>query len=186
MYPVSHSQAVRILSLILFFSPSLVCTVDGRLYFCFSWQLLLSTWRYTWRTVKYISAFFAFPKGSPYVAPSEIVQKIMERLREHDSHEVDASSSHHEQYGPSHQNGRLSVLSPDNRQFLEQPRSKSPDMRNKRMIIGKRGERIVGTVTFVIDLHREKNAVGSTRSAVTPVARTIYSCVNSVNKYRWL
>ncbi|EFN85980.1 uncharacterized protein LOC105181887 isoform X2 [Harpegnathos saltator] len=77
--------------------------------------------------------------GSPYVAPSEIVQKIMERLREHDSHEVDTSAYNHcEQYSPSHQNGRLSVLSPDNRQFLEQPRSKSPDMRNKRMIIGQK------------------------------------------------
>ncbi|XP_014482163.1 PREDICTED: uncharacterized protein LOC106748287 isoform X2 [Dinoponera quadriceps] len=77
--------------------------------------------------------------GSPYVAPSEIVQKIMERLREHDFHEVDTNSYYYcEQYSPSHQNGRLSVLSPDNRQFLEQPRSKSPDMRNKRMIIGQK------------------------------------------------
>lgn len=58
----------------------------------------------------------------------------MERLREHESHEADTSC---EQYSPLHQSGKLSVLSPDNRQFLEQPRSKSPDMRNKRMIIGK-------------------------------------------------
>lgn len=82
--------------------------------------------------------FFLFLKGSPYVAPSEIVQKIMERLREHDNHEVDTNSYYCEQYNPLHQNpGRLSVLSPDNRQFLEQPRSRSPDMCNKRMIIGK-------------------------------------------------
>lgn len=77
-------------------------------------------------------------KGSPYVAPSEIVQKIMERLRENENHEVDTNSYYCEQYSPLYQNsGKLSVLSPDNRQFLEQPRSKSPDMRNKRMIIGK-------------------------------------------------
>ncbi|XP_029661771.1 uncharacterized protein LOC115234682 isoform X2 [Formica exsecta] len=77
--------------------------------------------------------------GSPYVAPSEIVQKIMERLREHENHEVDTNSYYYEQYSPLYQNsGRLSVLSPDNRQFLEQPRSKSPDMRNKRMIIGQK------------------------------------------------
>jgi len=77
-------------------------------------------------------------KGSPYVAPSEIVQKIMERLRGHENHEADASLYNYEQHSPFHQNGTFSsVLSPDNRQFLEQPRSKSPDMRNKRMIIGK-------------------------------------------------
>ncbi|XP_072742966.1 uncharacterized protein Olf186-m isoform X2 [Anoplolepis gracilipes] len=77
--------------------------------------------------------------GSPYVAPSEIVQKIMERLREHENHEVDTNSYYCEQYSSLYQNsGRLSVLSPDNRQFLEQPRSKSPDMRNKRMIIGQK------------------------------------------------
>ncbi|XP_050455519.1 uncharacterized protein LOC126853655 isoform X2 [Cataglyphis hispanica] len=77
--------------------------------------------------------------GSPYVAPSEIVQKIMERLRENENHEVDTNSYYCEQYSPLYQNsGRLSVLSPDNRQFLEQPRSKSPDMRNKRMIIGQK------------------------------------------------
>ncbi|XP_011882323.1 PREDICTED: uncharacterized protein LOC105570021 isoform X2 [Vollenhovia emeryi] len=76
--------------------------------------------------------------GSPYVAPSEIVQKIMERLREHDSHEPDTSLYNCDQYSSSHQNGKLSVLSPDNRQFLEQPRCKSPDMRNKRMIIGQK------------------------------------------------
>ncbi|XP_048514582.1 uncharacterized protein LOC105684324 isoform X1 [Athalia rosae] len=79
--------------------------------------------------------------GSPYVAPSEIVQKIMERLREHETHEVDLfnySSSNSELFGPMQQDGRLSVLSPDNRQYLERPRSKSPDMRNKRMIIGKK------------------------------------------------
>lgn len=80
---------------------------------------------------------FIFLKGSPYVAPSEIVQKIMERLREHESHETDTSSYNCDQYGSFQQNGKLSVLSPDNRQFLEQPRCKSPDMRNKRMIIGK-------------------------------------------------
>jgi len=61
----------------------------------------------------------------------------MERLREHESHEVDTNLYNCEQHG-SYQNGKLSVLSPDNRQFLEQPRSRSPDMRNKRMIIGKR------------------------------------------------
>ncbi|XP_001607149.1 uncharacterized protein LOC100123504 isoform X2 [Nasonia vitripennis] len=80
--------------------------------------------------------------GSPYVAPSEIVQKIMQRLREHESHEFDAYASYNnnaEPYMlPQQQEGRLSVLSPDNRQFLERPRSKSPDMRNKRMIIGQR------------------------------------------------
>ncbi|XP_018053831.1 PREDICTED: uncharacterized protein LOC108690833 isoform X2 [Atta colombica] len=76
--------------------------------------------------------------GSPYVAPSEIVQKIMERLREHDSHEVDTSLYNYDQYSSLHQNGKFSVLSPDNRQFLEQPRSKSPDMHNKRMIIGQK------------------------------------------------
>ncbi|KAL6263970.1 hypothetical protein P5V15_004051 [Pogonomyrmex californicus] len=76
--------------------------------------------------------------GSPYVAPSEIVQKIMERLREHDSHETDTSLYNCDQYSPNVQNGKLSVLSPDNRQFLERSRSKSPDMRNKRMIIGQK------------------------------------------------
>lgn len=77
--------------------------------------------------------------GSPYVAPSEIVQKIMQRLREHESHEHDpyAMYNSYEQYSPLHCGGTLSVLSPDSRQFLERPRSKSPDMRNKRMIIGK-------------------------------------------------
>lgn len=82
--------------------------------------------------------FFCIFKGSPYVAPSEIVQKIMERLREHDSHEVDTSLYNYDQYSSLHQNGKFSVLSPDNRQFLEQPRSKSPDMHNKRMIIGQK------------------------------------------------
>lgn len=62
----------------------------------------------------------------------------MERLREHESHEADTSLCNYDQHSPLHQNGKLSVLSPDNRQFLERPRSKSPDMRNKRMIIGKR------------------------------------------------
>ncbi|CAK9802990.1 hypothetical protein ANTQUA_LOCUS3539 [Anthophora quadrimaculata] len=78
--------------------------------------------------------------GSPYVAPSEIVQKIMQRLREHESHELDpyAMYNSYEQYNPLHCSGTLSVLSPDNRQFLERPRSKSPDMRNKRMIIGQK------------------------------------------------
>ncbi|XP_076657490.1 ki-ras-induced actin-interacting protein-IP3R-interacting domain olf186-M isoform X2 [Halictus rubicundus] len=78
--------------------------------------------------------------GSPYVAPSEIVQKIMQRLREHESHEHDpyAMYNSYEQYSPFQQSGKLSVLSPDNRQFLERPRSKSPDMRNKRMIIGQK------------------------------------------------
>ncbi|XP_017886376.1 uncharacterized protein LOC108628747 isoform X2 [Ceratina calcarata] len=78
--------------------------------------------------------------GSPYVAPSEIVQKIMQRLREHESHEHDpyAMYNSYEQYSPVHCSSTQSVLSPDNRQFLEQPRSKSPDMRNKRMIIGQK------------------------------------------------
>nr|XP_031835192.1 uncharacterized protein LOC116428123 isoform X1 [Nomia melanderi]XP_031835193.1 uncharacterized protein LOC116428123 isoform X1 [Nomia melanderi] len=79
--------------------------------------------------------------GSPYVAPSEIVQKIMQCLREHESHEQDpyALYNSYEQYSPLQQtSGTLSVLSPDNRQFLERPRSKSPDMRNKRMIIGQK------------------------------------------------
>lgn len=77
--------------------------------------------------------------GSPYVAPSEIVQKIMQRLREHENHEHDphAVYNSYEQYNPLYCDGTFSVLSPDNRQFLERPRSKSPDMRNKRMIIGK-------------------------------------------------
>lgn len=60
----------------------------------------------------------------------------MERLREHESHEMDTSAYSCEPYSPLQQSGRLSVLSPDNRQFLEQQRSRSPDMRNKRMIIG--------------------------------------------------
>lgn len=78
--------------------------------------------------------------GSPYVEPSEIVQKIVQRLREHESHEHDpyATYNSYEQYSPLQCNGTLSVLSPDNRQFLERPRSKSPDMRNKRMIIGQK------------------------------------------------
>lgn len=70
--------------------------------------------------------------GSPYVTASEIVQKIMERLHEHEYHDV----SHLQPESCNVQEGRLSVLSPDNRHFLEQPRSKSPDMRNKRMVIG--------------------------------------------------
>ncbi|KAJ8686879.1 hypothetical protein QAD02_022673 [Eretmocerus hayati] len=100
--------------------------------------------------------------GSPYVAPSEIVQKIMQRLREHETQELEAatlSCLHHnnnnninnninnnhcsnssgETYPlPPQDNSRLSVLSPDNRLYLDRPRSKSPDMRNKRMIIGQR------------------------------------------------
>ncbi|XP_014599983.1 PREDICTED: uncharacterized protein LOC106784689 isoform X1 [Polistes canadensis] len=78
--------------------------------------------------------------GSPYVAPSEIVQKIMERLREHESHEMDACAIYnaYEQSNKMYPQPKHSVLSPDNRQFLEQPRSKSPDMRNKRMIIGQK------------------------------------------------
>lgn len=63
----------------------------------------------------------------------------MERLREHESHEMDAYAIYnaYEQRNKIYPQPRHSVLSPDNRQFLEQPRSKSPDMRNKRMIIGK-------------------------------------------------
>ncbi|KAF7380705.1 hypothetical protein HZH66_014081 [Vespula vulgaris] len=78
--------------------------------------------------------------SSPYVAPSEIVQKIMERLREHESHEMDAYAIYnaYEQHNKIYPQPGHSVLSPDNRQFLEQPRSKSPDMRNKRMIIGQK------------------------------------------------
>ncbi|XP_033209444.1 uncharacterized protein LOC117168135 [Belonocnema kinseyi] len=76
--------------------------------------------------------------GSPYVAPSEIVQKIMERLRENESHELESYTGYNISFEQSPQEGRLSVLSPDNRQFLDQPRSKSPDMRNKRMIIGQK------------------------------------------------
>ncbi|XP_076682711.1 ki-ras-induced actin-interacting protein-IP3R-interacting domain olf186-M isoform X2 [Andrena cerasifolii] len=78
--------------------------------------------------------------GSPYVAPSEIVQKIMKRLRDNESHDQDAYSMYnsYEQYSPMQCNGTFSVLSPDSRQFLERPRSKSPDMRNKRMIIGQK------------------------------------------------
>ncbi|XP_058796202.1 uncharacterized protein LOC131667043 isoform X4 [Phymastichus coffea] len=72
--------------------------------------------------------------GSPYVAPSEIVQKIMQRLREHESHELDVYVNGSSVPEP----GKLSVLSPDNRLYLERPRSKSPDMRNKRMIIGQK------------------------------------------------
>lgn len=79
-----------------------------------------------------------FSLGSPYVAPSEIVQKIMDRLRDHETHELDTSPSRNNVNQNNQQtNTRLSVLSPDNRQFLEQPRSRSPDMRHKRMIIGK-------------------------------------------------
>ncbi|XP_011309170.1 uncharacterized protein olf186-M isoform X1 [Fopius arisanus] len=76
--------------------------------------------------------------GSPYVAPSEIVQKIMERLREHESHEFDAYTAYNFETctaTPVQQSG-LSVLSPDNRQFLDRQRSKSPDICKKRMIIG--------------------------------------------------
>lgn len=64
----------------------------------------------------------------------------MDRLREHETHEIDPYAMYncYEQYSPLPQNGTLSVLSPDNRQFLERPRSKSPDMRNKRMIIGQK------------------------------------------------
>lgn len=106
-------------------------------------------------TVKYI--FFSFShvslEGSPYVAPSEIVQKIMERLREHDNHEVDTSSHNYCEQNTPQQNGRLSVLSPDNRQFLEQPRSKSPDMRNKRMIIGKREKAIRNYPLLIFHLY---------------------------------
>ncbi|KAF7996615.1 hypothetical protein HCN44_002261 [Aphidius gifuensis] len=78
--------------------------------------------------------------GSPFVAPSEIVQKIMERLRDNESHEIDAYSAfHNDSYTPLHmQDGRLSVLSPDSRQFVQRSRSISPDMRNKRMIIGQK------------------------------------------------
>lgn len=63
----------------------------------------------------------------------------MERLREHESHEIDAYTAFHtESYNPLQmQDGRLSVLSPDSRQFIQRSRSISPDMRNKRMIIGK-------------------------------------------------
>lgn len=137
-----HSQSVC--TSLLFFS-SLVCTLDGRYTLFFVAVIVIDlmdiyiyTYIYAYSEIYYFF-FYIFLKGSPYVAPSEIVQKIMERLREHDSHEADTSSyNHSEQCSPSHQNGRLSVLSPDNRQFLEQPRSKSPDMRNKRMIIGKR------------------------------------------------
>ena len=60
----------------------------------------------------------------------------MERLREHESHELEIHTSCNVSFEQSPQEGRLSVLSPDNRLFLDQPRSKSPDMRNKRMIIG--------------------------------------------------
>lgn len=60
----------------------------------------------------------------------------MERLREHESHEIETHSGFNVGNEQNIQEGRLSVLSPDNRQFLDQPRSKSPDMRNKRMIIG--------------------------------------------------
>lgn len=82
------------------------------------------------------NANLPFFQGSPYVAPSEIVQKIMERLREHESQEMEIHSCNVVGIEQNLQEGRLSVLSPDNRQFLDQPRSKSPDMRNKRMIIG--------------------------------------------------
>lgn len=62
----------------------------------------------------------------------------MERLREHESHEMDAYAIYNAyEHNKIYSQSRHSVLSPDNRQFLEQPRSKSPDMRNKRMIIGK-------------------------------------------------
>ncbi|XP_014222760.1 uncharacterized protein LOC106649704 isoform X1 [Trichogramma pretiosum] len=73
--------------------------------------------------------------GSPYVAPSEIVQKIMQRLREHENQELQENSFSEL---PNQDPDRLSVLSPDNRSFLNRPRSKSPDLKNKRMIIGER------------------------------------------------
>ncbi|XP_014296367.1 probable serine/threonine-protein kinase DDB_G0283337 isoform X1 [Microplitis demolitor] len=89
--------------------------------------------------------------GSPYVAPSEIVQKIMERLREHESHELDLQTSYNNNSNNQNNDSnaesynshampevRLSVLSPNNRQFLNRERSRSPDMRNKRMIIGQK------------------------------------------------
>ncbi|KOX74677.1 hypothetical protein WN51_13112 [Melipona quadrifasciata] len=64
----------------------------------------------------------------------------MQRLREHENHEHDSHALYnsYEQYNPLYCDGTFSVLSPDNRQFLERPRSKSPDMRNKRMIIGQK------------------------------------------------
>lgn len=70
----------------------------------------------------------------------------MQRLREHESHELlqdgdnaEGQQQQQPQQPQTQQEGRLSVLSPDNRQYLERPRSKSPDMRNKRMIIGMDG-----------------------------------------------
>ncbi|XP_074098572.1 ki-ras-induced actin-interacting protein-IP3R-interacting domain olf186-M isoform X2 [Cotesia typhae] len=107
--------------------------------------------------------------GSPYVAPSEIVQKIMERLREHESHESDVQSicnnnnncnteSYNSQAIPE---VRLSVLSPNNRQFLERERSRSPDMRNKRMIIGQKSFAFNGDGDL-IEIINSKNHQDST------------------------
>ncbi|XP_076238303.1 ki-ras-induced actin-interacting protein-IP3R-interacting domain olf186-M [Calliopsis andreniformis] len=116
--------------------------------------------------------------GSPYVAPSEIVQKIMQRLREHESHKHDPYAAYHshEQYTPQQHNGTFSVLSPDNRQFLERPRSKSPDMRNKRMIIGQKsfafghdGDLIEikpdAKRSFEKDLNKSSNMIGNSEGS---------------------
>ncbi|CAG5096201.1 Protein of unknown function, partial [Cotesia congregata] len=114
--------------------------------------------------------------GSPYVAPSEIVQKIMERLREHESHESDVQSicnnnnncnteSYNSQAIPE---VRLSVLSPNNRQFLERERSRSPDMRNKRMIIGQKSFAFNGDGDLIEIInsknHRDSTSENSTDS----------------------
>ncbi|XP_034947700.1 uncharacterized protein olf186-M isoform X2 [Chelonus insularis] len=79
--------------------------------------------------------------GSPYIAPSEIVQKIMQRLREHESHELETYPNNNSELyyqNISLPDGRFSVLSPDNREYLEEQRSKSPDTRKKRIIIGQK------------------------------------------------
>ncbi|XP_014207248.1 uncharacterized protein LOC106638532 isoform X2 [Copidosoma floridanum] len=127
--------------------------------------------------------------GSPYVAPSEIVQKIMQRLREHESHEIDAylqqnssgcGSSDQSYLLPQQQDySKLSVLSPDNRQFLDRPRSTSPDMRNKRMIIGQRSFAF-GRDGDLIDLSSEEKytEAENTMETTGPITTTEHKCLS--------
>ncbi|XP_057328745.1 general transcriptional corepressor trfA isoform X2 [Microplitis mediator] len=118
--------------------------------------------------------------GSPYVAPSEIVQKIMERLREHESHELDLQTIYNNNNSNNQNNDssaeahnshampevRLSVLSPNNRQFLDRERSRSPDMRNKRMIIGQKSFAFNGDgeLIEIIKPENHQNCVPSNNS----------------------
>ncbi|XP_011506083.1 PREDICTED: uncharacterized protein LOC105368704, partial [Ceratosolen solmsi marchali] len=111
--------------------------------------------------------------GSPYVAPSEIVQKIMQRLREHEYHELDAYTTYNNNTVPhmlQQQENKLSVLSPDNRQFLDRPRSKSPDMRNKRMIIGQK--------SFAFGHNGDLIEVSSSRSQMSTQTNSLFKLLD--------